>query len=124
MRFDLDDLPSEPTLLQHLVRDMAAAVEHRDGEIERLKSIIKKLQRAQFGRRSERLDPNQLALALEETDSDLAREQEKRPPGEKEAGERSSRRKPLPDHLSREEVRLDIESMICSCCRRCAACYR
>ena len=51
MRFDLDDLPSEPTLLQHLVRDMAAAVEHRDGEIERLKSIIKKLQRAHFGRR-------------------------------------------------------------------------
>ena len=30
--------------------------------------------------------------------------------------ERSSRRKPLPDHLSREEVRLDIESTICSCC--------
>jgi hypothetical protein len=39
---------------------MAAAVEHRDGEIERLKPIIKKLQRAQFGRRSERLDPYQL----------------------------------------------------------------
>jgi transposase len=38
MRFDLDDLPSEPALLQHLIRDMAAAVEHCDGEIERLKS--------------------------------------------------------------------------------------
>ena len=85
MRFDLDDLPSEPTLLQHLVRDMAAAVEHRDGEIERLKSIIKTLQRAQFGRRSERLDPDQLALALEEIDSDLAREEEKRPRSEKQA---------------------------------------
>ena len=84
MRFDLDDLPSEPTLLQHLIRDMAVAVEHRDGEIERLKSIIKTLQRAQFGRRSERLDPDQLALALEEVDSDLAREEEKRPPGEKQ----------------------------------------
>ena len=116
MRFDLDDLPSEPALLQHLIRDMAAAVEHRDGEIERLKSIIKTLQRAQFGRRSERLDPDQLALALEEIDSDLAREEEKRPHGEKQASERPPRRKPLPDHLSREEVRLDIESTICSCC--------
>ena len=116
MRFDLDDLPSEPALLQHLIRDMAAAVEHRDGEIERLKSIIKTLQRAQFGRRSERLDPDQLALALEDIDSDLAREEEKRPRNEKQASERPSRRKPLPDHLSREEVRLDIESMICSCC--------
>jgi transposase len=116
MRFDLDDLPSEPALLQHLIRDMAAAVEHRDGEIERLKSIIKKLQRAQFGRRSERLDPDQLALALEEIDSDLASEEEKGPHGEKQTTERSSRRKPLPGHLPREDVRLDIESMICSCC--------
>ena len=116
MRFDLDDLPSEPALLQHLIRDMAAAVEHRDGEIERLKSIIKKLQRAQFGRRSERLDPDQLALALEEIDSDLAREERSVRLAKSKAGERPSRRKPLPGHLSREEVRLDIESMICSCC--------
>ncbi len=56
MRIDIDNLPSEPALLQHLLRDMAAVVEYRDGEIERLKLIIKKLQRAQFGRRSERLD--------------------------------------------------------------------
>ena len=60
MRFDLDNLPSGANHLQHLIRDMAAVVEHRDGKIERLKSIIKKLQRAQFGRRSERLDPDQL----------------------------------------------------------------
>jgi transposase len=43
MLIDLDNLPSEPALLQHLVRDMAAVVEHRDGEIERLTLIIKKL---------------------------------------------------------------------------------
>jgi hypothetical protein len=60
MRIHLDNLPSEPALLQHLVCDMAAVVEHRDGEIERLKLIVKKLQRAQFGRRSKRLfvDPD------------------------------------------------------------------
>ena len=116
MRFDLDDLPSEPTLLQHLIRDMAVAVEHRDGEIERLKSIIKTLQRAQFGRRSERLDPDQLALALEEVDSDLAREAEKRPPRETQAVERRPGRKPLPDHLPREKVRLDVDSRACGCC--------
>lgn len=123
MRFDLDNLPSEPALLQHLVRDMAAAVEHRDGEIERLKSIIKKLQGAQFGRRSERLDPDQLALALEEVDSDLAREEEKRPRGEKQADQRPSRRKSLPSHLPREEVRLDIEHDLQLLLRR-AACHR
>jgi transposase len=63
MRLELDNLPSEPALLWHLVRDMAAVVEHCDGEIERLKSIIKQLQHSQFGRRSEWLDPDQLALA-------------------------------------------------------------
>ncbi len=58
--------------------------------------IIKTLQRGAVCRRFERLDPDQLALALEDVDSDLAREEEKRPPGEMEAGERPSRRKPLP----------------------------
>ena len=58
MRIDLDDLPVDTFLLHHLVSDMAAVVESRDSEIERLRLIIKKLQRAQFGRRSERLDPD------------------------------------------------------------------
>jgi hypothetical protein len=53
MRIDLDNLPVDMTLLHHLVRDMATVVESRDSEIERLQLIIKKLQRAQFGRRSE-----------------------------------------------------------------------
>lgn len=79
MLIDLDDLPSDPELLRRLVREMAGAVESRDGEIERLQSIIKKLQRAQFGRRSERLDADQLALALEDLDADIARVRESRP---------------------------------------------
>jgi transposase len=53
MRIDFDNLPVDTALLHRLVRDMAAVVERRDGEIERLQLIIKKLQRAQFGRRSD-----------------------------------------------------------------------
>ncbi|MDX8496712.1 IS66 family transposase [Mesorhizobium sp. VK22B] len=115
MRLDLDNLPTEPALLQHLVRDIAALVEHRDGEIERLKSIIKQLQRAQFGRRSEQLDPDQLALALEDLDGDLAREVESRPRVDKQQRDLPSR-KPLPDHLPREDVRLDVDDNICKGC--------
>ena len=55
MRFDLENLPSDTALLHRLVREMAVVVESRDGEIERLQLIIKKLQRAQFGRRSKAL---------------------------------------------------------------------
>ncbi|ANN58706.1 hypothetical protein A9174_19450 [Mesorhizobium loti NZP2037] len=116
MLVDLQNLPSDPAILQRLVRDMAAAVESRDGEIERLQSIIKKLQRAQFGRSSERLDPDQLALALEELDADIARIQESRLFVSKPSAERPSHRKPLPDHLPREDVLVDIDNMICACC--------
>jgi transposase len=116
MRIDLDHLPIDTYLLHHLVRDMTAVVESRDGEIERLRLIIKKLQRAQFGRRSERLDPDQVALALEDLEGDIARVRESGPAGETKTRETPSRRKPLPDHLPREDVRLDVDGQTCACC--------
>jgi transposase len=116
MQFDLNNLPTDTALLHRLVRDIAASIEHRDTEIERLKSIIKQLQRMQFGRRSERLDPDQLALGLEDLDCDLAREHEGRPQVETQPAERAAHRKPLPDHLPRDNVRLDIDDTICTCC--------
>jgi transposase len=116
MQLDLDNLPTDTALLHRLVRDIVGAVEHRESEIERLKSIIKQLQRMQFGRRSERLDPDQLALALEDIDSDIGRIKEKRPAIVTDKSEAPSRRKPLPDHLPREDVVLDIGDRVCSCC--------
>ncbi len=44
MRFDLANLPSDIDLLHRLVRDMAAVVETRDDEIERLQRLIKQFQ--------------------------------------------------------------------------------
>jgi transposase len=80
MHFDLNDLPSDTALLQRLVREMASTVakrndeiEQRNDEIERLQLIIKQLQRAQFGRRSERIDADQFALGLEDLETDIAR---------------------------------------------------
>jgi hypothetical protein len=81
MRLYLDNLPSDMVLLHGLPRDMAAVVEHRDCEIERLQTIIKQLKRVQFGRRSEPLDPDQLALALEDLDSDIGRAEASGPQG-------------------------------------------
>ena len=57
----------------------------RDSEIERLQLIIKQLQRARFGRRSERLDPDQLALGLEDLDADIARVDGSRAPAARRA---------------------------------------
>jgi transposase len=116
MRLDLNNLPSDTTLLHRLVRDIAATVEHRDGEIERLQAIIKQLQRAQFGRRSERLDPDQLALTLEDIDGDIGRIEESRPAIVAETPETPSRRESLPDHLPREDIPFDVDCEACSCC--------
>jgi transposase len=115
MRLDLENLPTDTALLHQLVREMAAVVEHRDGEIERLQTIIKQLQRMQFGRRSERLDPDQLALGLEDLDADIARVEESRPsPLGAEKGR--PRREPLPAHLERKEQLLDVDGTACSAC--------
>jgi transposase len=116
MQLDINNLPTDTGLLHRLVRDIVGKIEHRDGEIERLKSIIKQLQRAQFGRRSERLDPDQLALGLEDLDADLAREEESAPQIKAQPDKQSSHRKPLPDHLLREDVRFDINDITCACC--------
>jgi transposase len=116
MRLDLDNLPSDTALLHQLVRDMAAVVTTREDEIERLQAIIKKLQRMQFGRRSERLDPDQLALGLEDIDADIGRIEESRPVIVAATAEPRPHRKPLPDHLPREDVLIDTAHDACPCC--------
>jgi transposase len=119
MRFDLDNLPSDVALLHRLVREMAGVVERREGEIARLQGIIKQLQRAQFGRRSERLDPDQLALGLEDLEADIGRvaasDPEATPPVDDATRTRPCR-KPLPAHLPREERTLDAPGPHCPCC--------
>lgn len=115
MRFDLDNLPSDVAQLQQLVRDMVEAASTREGEIDRLKMLIKQLQRMQFGKRSERLDPNQLALALEDLSADIGRVEESTPLPPP-AAENHPRRKPLPDHLPREDMVVDVGGLVCPCC--------
>jgi len=83
---DLAALPSDVDKLHQLVRDLAAQVagdrselSQAQAEIERLKLIIQRFQRAQFGRRSERIDGDQLAFGLEDLDADIARLQARHP---------------------------------------------
>src|SRR3954471_8777858 len=139
----LGDLQGDPErLLQHLQRTMkvmatqssriAALKIERDtarsereaaqAEIEKLRLLIRRLQHGQFGRRSERLDPDQLQLGLEDLEQPAAaaeaaqeevaaRNGIPRPP-------RSRRRNlgALPAHLPRVEVLVDVEDRSCPCC--------
>jgi transposase len=118
MHLDLTNLPSDTTILHQLVRDLAGGMEQRDGEIEKLRLIIRQLQRGQFGRRSERLDPDQLQFGLEELDTDIARAEAKQPGRSVgEAGDNEPSRRPIfPEHLLREEVTLEVEARACPSC--------
>ena len=50
MQIDLAALPSDPALLQQAVRELAATLTTRNAEVERLRALIKQLQRSHFGR--------------------------------------------------------------------------
>ena len=45
MQLDLNNLPTDIEFLHRLVRDIVGTIEYRESEIERLRAIIKRLQR-------------------------------------------------------------------------------
>jgi transposase len=114
---DIDDLPTDPEALRALLiaeRAQHAAEMARIGsERDRLRAIIVALQRHRFGRRSERLSPDQLALALEDLEQSVAAaeaEEERAAPQEKNrpTRRRKTNRGALPVHLPRIEVVIDV----------------
>lgn len=123
MSIDLASLPDDVetlhALIGDLVRERDSARAEAEAEIARLRGILKTLQRMQFGRRSERLDPDQLQLGLEDVAADLEeleavaeRNESHRP----EPSDRAVQRLSLPDHLPREEQVVDLAAEVCPCC--------
>jgi transposase len=93
-----------------------------NAEVEKLQLIIKQLTRSRYGAHSEKLDPDQLQLVLEEVEQSLgaARAVVSEPPTDKKAtGERKPpqrNRGALPAHLPRVEIIIDVEDKRCPCC--------
>jgi transposase len=87
----------------------------------KLEHIVAELKRAQFGRKSERITDDQLALALDELETAAAQANavvEKADPERKAAAARKRRasRDEKLDHLPHEEVVIEPESKVCPCC--------
>ena len=93
MSLALDDLPRDPDQLLCHLQQMAEVIARQNAslaslqaerdtalaerdtaqpDIEKLRLLIRQLQRGQFGRRSERLDPDQLQLGLEDLEQTAA----------------------------------------------------
>ncbi len=122
MNIDLAALPDDVETLQRMVRTLAAErtnLTEAQAEIERLRLVVQKLQRSQFGRRAERLDDDQLQLGFEDLNADISRIEATLPsaPAESPKTPRPRPDRPsLPANLPREDVRLDIDRQACPCC--------
>src|SRR5688572_8321925 len=102
-----------------LIREEREAAQ---AEIEKLRLLIRQLQRGRFGRRSEQLDPDQLQLGLEDLEQTVAAAEA----AQEEAAARNSIPRPprvrrrnlgsLPAHLPRVEVLVDAQDKSCPCC--------
>jgi transposase len=150
MSLALDELSQDPEQLLQQLRELAqvvaqqnaalatlqaerdAAVDQRDtaraehdaaqAEIEKLRLLIRQLQRGRFGRRSERLAPDQLQLGLEDLEQTMAAAEA----AQDAAAAKSRAPRPrrvcrrnlgaLPTHLPRVEVLVDVEDKSCPCC--------
>jgi len=123
-----DQLPTDIEALQALVivarAERDAAIAERDqalSQAERLRLLLSRLQRAQFGRRSEKLDPDQLLLAIEDIEQAVAAneavEDKQNPPvGRERAEKRRADRGALPAHLPHVDVTITPEDTNCPCC--------
>jgi len=113
-----DALPEDMPGLRAAARALLAERDELLRRVERMHHIIRQFQRAQFGRHSEKLDPDQLRLVLEEHEIANAHEeaaadkQTKAPRSRTEHAERKS----LPAHLPRVEVVIEPEMTSCPCC--------
>jgi transposase len=124
----IDTLPDDSDALRRLVvqlaseRDAAVAECGRLSEQnDRLRHLLRQLRRAQFGRRSEKLDPEQLQLALEEIETtiavqDASSDKAADEPESAPAAKRRANRGALPAHLPRIHRTLAPESTTCPCC--------
>ena len=79
MQIDLTALPEDSGVLQSMIRDIITTTMQRDTQVteltvenDKLRALIQKLLRHRFGRRSEQLSPDQLKLAIEDIEQEIA----------------------------------------------------
>jgi transposase len=98
---NLESLPNDPVELQDMVKLLAKELKNRDLKITDLKHQLAGHNRHRFGSKSESLD--QLQLSLENEEIVAAAEEIDAPEPEASEPKNKPKRKPLPEHLERNE---------------------
>jgi transposase len=117
------DLPDDVEALRRLVMEQRAVLVARELEIETLKVQLARLRRMTFGRSSEQLGREiaQLELQLEELEETAALQPAPAaPPAPDQPAKAKPVRRPLPDHLPREDA---VHEPACLC-PRCGGALR
>ena len=129
MRETLPSLPDDAEGLRALVLTLLAKLDEVSSERDslqqqndRIRHLLLKLKRMQFGAKSERLPQEQLQLGLEALEQAIARNEaneEKRDPEKRSQGKarRRAGRGALPAHLPRINVTLAPQDTTCPCCQ-------
>ena len=136
LRHERDTFQVRCNGLQAALDQANAALAEAKEERARLEQVIRQLQRAQFGRKSERVDPDQLQLALEGAEQDVAATaaevadtaaKAEAAATETQAGDgaaKKPKRAPaklnrghLPAHLERVERLIEPKDKTCPCCQ-------
>jgi transposase len=113
-----DTLPDDPAALKRIIAAMAQDAAAAEVLIAKLKFQLARYRRAEFGRSSEKVarEAEQLELAIESLETDQAERLATASPvvtvGETVAEAQKPARRPLPEHLPREELR---HSAPCTC---------
>jgi transposase len=120
------DLPDDTDALKAMLAASLAAIADRDAVIERkedrivrLEKLLADFKRALFGARSEKSDPEQYELALEDIETAIAaihaEDEAVDPPKSSPAKPRNANRGSLPKHLPRIEEVIEPDTQICVC---------
>jgi len=127
-----DELPDDIDVLKAIIlasqteiatRDVCLAerdgiIERKEDCIQRLEKLLADFKRALFGAKSEKVNPEQYELALEDIETAMAAilaEDEAIDPPKVKPAPRKSNRGHLPKHLPRVEEIIEPESTTCAC---------
>ncbi len=119
------DLPDDIDALKAMLVASEARNLRKDERIERLEKLVAAFRQAVFGRKSEKSDPDQFELALEDLETAIAEvhaeEEADAPAVRRGARPRAVNRGALPRHLPRIEEVIEPESLTCACggCLHC-----
>lgn len=121
------NIPSDPQEQASLIIALLDENKKLRRQIEVLTQRLADLQRMIYGRKSEKVNPDQLQLFVDSARSDsepadVSPDDEtpdyEEPPAQKKKKKRSQHpgRAPLPQHLEREEIHLHPDDLDCPCC--------